>query len=88
MQLLHGKKDIQILFEDFLDRDVIDLDLAFPDEEKQEVERAFKDLELYTMISFCWHGRRVEGGFWEMGDGRSGFSSIRPDKWEMGNRIN
>ena len=56
VELLQGAQDIEVLFGDRLDGDVIDIDLVFPDEEKEEVERAFKDRQFDAIIGVGKHG--------------------------------
>jgi hypothetical protein len=52
------------LFGDRLDGDVVNVDFVFPDEEKQKIERAFKDLELDAVVGIGSHGekRGLSGG--------------------------
>ncbi len=54
-ELLHGEEHLEVLFEDLLDRDVVDVDLRLSDQKEQKVEGALKDLEFDTMIRFSGH---------------------------------
>ncbi len=47
IEFLHHLDILKVAARDKGDRDIIDIDLVFPDEMQQEVERAFKRGELY-----------------------------------------
>lgn len=61
VERLHRPECLQVLFRDRFDRDVIDVDLALPDEKKQEIERAFKDLKLDAVVGIGNHGAKRFG---------------------------
>ena len=54
----HIVEDLDVLFGDRFDRDIVDIELVFSDEEKQEVERALKNGQFNTKIGVGYHGER------------------------------
>jgi len=54
---------VDVLAGDRLDGDVVDIELVFPNEEEEQVERAFKDGELDAVVGVGNHGAG-EKVFW------------------------
>jgi len=56
VELLHGVQRGDVLAGDRLDGDVVNIELVFSNEKKEQVERAFKDRQLDAIIGFRNHG--------------------------------
>ena len=49
-------EDLDVLFRDRLDGDIVDIELVFPDKEKQEIEWPLKNGQFNTKIGVGYHG--------------------------------
>jgi len=65
VERLHRAESLEVLFRHRLDRNVVDIDFVFPDEEKQKIKRAFEDLQLDAIVGIGNHGVGDLGGHGE-----------------------
>jgi hypothetical protein len=56
VERLHRAESFEVLFRDGLDRNIVDIDLVFPDEKKEKIKRAFEDLQLDAIIRIGNYG--------------------------------
>ena len=59
VEILHGVEGVDILAGDRLDRDVVDIELVLPDQEKEEVKGPLKDRKLDAVVGVGKSGRHV-----------------------------
>lgn len=57
VELLHRVQHVDVLARDGLDRDVVDVELALPDQEEKQIERTLEGGQLNAVVGVRNHGR-------------------------------